>query len=67
MLYGTGWRPTLRLLTAEELKVAKAIKHYRGIKMRWCKIVRILHVEEAEAKRLLCLYEQYQKEVINGK
>ena len=58
-----GWRLILRLLTDKELGIAKAITYYKGIKMGWCKITRILHIEEAEAKRLLCLYDQYQKEV----
>lgn len=49
-------------LTDKELNMAKAIKHYRGINMRWCKITRILDIEEAKAKRLVCLYDQYQKE-----
>jgi len=45
-------------LTDKEWGIAKAIRYYRNIGMRWCKIERMYQISEAEGKRLLCLYQQ---------
>ena len=52
----------MQLLTDKEWGIAKAIRHYRGIGMRWCKIERMYQISEAEGKRLICLYNQELKE-----
>ena len=56
----------MQLLTDKEWGIAKAIRYYRGIGMRWCKIERMYQISEAEGKRLICLYNQALKEASDG-